>query len=618
MTKQSLRSSTFILATILFFGAGMAGAAPNTGAEKSTAVVFSLDSTITEKPGADDFPFGSMDQESLKDLVERMDKAAKDDSVKAVVMLVGSSSHGAAKIEEIRDAMQRLRKADKQIYAHADSLDMAGYVLLSGATKVSVAPTGLVWINGIYGEGMYIRGLLDKLGVHPDFVTCGDYKSAVEMFTRRGPSDAAAEMEGWLYDSLFESYVQFIAEGRGVKTGEVRGWIDNALYSAEEAAKAGIIDAAEHRADFVNDLKSKYGDGLRFDKSYAKKKGPQIDFGNPFAAFQLWSQILFGQQERRSTKDAVAVVYVEGAIMPGKPEVSPFGSVDGAYSEPLRKALDKVADDDNVKAVVLRIDSPGGSAVASEIILQATKRVSAKKPFVVSMGNVAGSGGYYVACGADTIFADATTITGSIGVLAGKMSTTEMWNKIGIDWHPVKRGKNADMLGTAAPFTDEQRARLLAYMHETYDTFKGHVTKARGDRLAKPIDELAGGRVFTGKQALELGLVDRIGGLNDAIQFVAGKAKLTDYEVRVVPKTKNFLEVLTGDMSGQQKNDDDRTLSLRPAAKFGNGTLFDRVLPLLEGVDPARTNAVKQALLQLEMLKHERVLMTMPVMYFGH
>jgi protease-4 len=612
-----------ILAATLFCGTGVGkGAAvqakePATNAAKATVAVFSLDGTVTEKPATDDFLFGSTGQEALKDLVERMDKAAKDDAVKAVVMLVDSSSHGAGKIEEIRDAMQRLRTAGKEIYTHADSLDMAGYVLLSGATKVSVAPTGLIWINGIYGEGMYIRGLLDMLGVTPDFLTCGDYKSAAETFMRKGPSKEAAEMQGWLYDSLFESYVQFIAEGRGVKPEQARAWIDNALYSAEEAAKAGIIDAAEDRADFVKQLKDKYGNGIRFDKSYAKKKGPQIDFGNPFAAFQLWSQILFGQQERRSTKDAIAIVYVDGPIMTGKPEVSPFGSVDGAYSDPLRKALDKVADDDTVKAVVLRIDSPGGSAVASEIILQATKRVKAKKPFVVSMGNVAGSGGYYVACGADTIFADATTITGSIGVVSGKVSTTQMWNKIGIDWHPVKRGKNADMLGSSAVFTDDQRARMQAYMDDVYGVFKGHVTAARGDRLAKPIDELAGGRVFTGKQALELGLVDRIGGLNHAIQFVAGKANLDDYEVRVVPKTKNFLELLMGDISGQQKNEDDRTLSMRPAAKLGSGTLIDRVLPLLEGVDPARISAVKQALLQLEMLKHERVLMTMPVMYFS-
>jgi protease-4 len=174
------------------------------------------------------------------------------------------------------------------------------------------------------------------------------------------------------------------------------------------------------------------------------------------------------------------------------------------------------------------------------------------------------------------------------------------------------------MLGSASVFTHDQRQRMQTYMDDVYGVFKGHVTAARGDRLAKPIDELAGGRVFTGKQALELGLVDRIGGLNAAIQFVAGKADLDDYEIRVVPKTKNFLEVLMGDVSGQKKDDDEGTLSMRPPAKLGGGTLIDRVLPMLEGVDPARMHAVQQALLQLEMLKQERVLMSMPVMHLSN
>ena len=169
----------------------------------------------------------------------------------------------------------------------------------------------------------------------------------------------------------------------------------------------------------------------------------------------------------------MAIVYVEGPIVPGSPQPSPFGTQGIAYSDPIRRALDKAAEDEAVKAVVLRVNSPGGSAVASEIILAATRRVAAKKPFVVSMGDVAGSGGYYVACGTDTIFADAATITASIGVVAGKLTTHDMWDSLGIHWHPVQRGRNADMMSAAEIFTAAQRETLQSWMDEVYEDFKG-------------------------------------------------------------------------------------------------------------------------------------------------
>src|SRR5205085_2762863 len=197
---------------------------------------------------------------------------------------------------------------------------------------------------------------------------------------------------------------------------------------------------------------------------------------------------------------AVAVVYVDGPIVIGGGTPSPFGGAT-ARAVAVRKALDEAARDDSVKAVVLRVDSPGGSAVASEIILDATRRVKAKKPFVVSMGDVAGSGGYYVACGSDTIFADEATITGSIGVVSGKLVTNPMWKKIGVTFKGYKRGENAGMLSSSEVFSSAERARMQNLMDEIYCVFKGHVVAARGSRLKKPIDELAGGRVYSGRQA---------------------------------------------------------------------------------------------------------------------
>jgi len=269
--------------------------------------------------------------------------------------------------------------------------------------------------------------------------------------------------------------------------------------------------------------------------------------------------------------------------------------------------------------VVLRVNSPGGSVVASEVILNAVRRVKSKKPIVVSMGNLAASGGYYVSCGAETIFAEPGTITGSIGVLAGKLVTTDMWNSVGIRFHPHSRGEKAGMLSTYAPFTDNERVRLTAWMEDVYKTFKGHVTGIRGDRLKKPVEELAGGRVFTGKQAHQQGLVDRLGGLNDALEFVAKEAGVEDYEVRVLPRPKTLAEMLMGDLGGQDKDSD--RLSLRSSlirsplnSPMSKSSLWETALPMLQGLDPHRVNAVRLALEQLEIVRREQVSLTMPIL----
>jgi len=567
--------------------------------------VFTLKGPITEKPTPDDPIFGTIGSESLRSLVSRMDKAAEDDDVEAAVILLQNTSLGYAQLIEIREAMDRIKEAGKPVYAHSDSLQFGGYLLLSGCSRLSIVPHGDLWATGIYGEQIFLRGLFDMLGVKPDFLTCGDYKSAGEMFTRSEPSPEAAKMTKWLYDGIYESMLSLVAKGRDVDVDQARKWINEGLYSAEEAEKKGLIDAVESRIEFEEFIKSEHGDDLKFDKKYGRKSGSSIDLNNPFAAFQLWAQILAGPQTRKSTKDAIAIVYIDGPIMQGAPQPSPFGPVSGAYSTPLRNALREVVEDETIKAVVLRINSPGGSAVASDIILNATKGVAEKKPLIVSMGNVAGSGGYYVACGTDTIYADEATITGSIGVIAGKLVTTDMFRRVGINFSPVQRGENAAMLSGFAPFTDEEEAELQGWMDEVYDVFKGHVTAIRGDKLTKPIDDIAGGRVYTGAQALELGLVDQIGGLDAALADAADRANLEEgkYEIRIHPRPKNFLEDLFAELAPQKK-DDDKQLSTQLMGVAG---------PALEAASPERVDLLQQAVRQLDILQKEGVMLTMPV-----
>jgi protease-4 len=445
-------------------------------------------------------------------------------------------------------------------------------------------------------------------------LTCGKYKSAAELFMRKEPSPEADQMHNWLFDGIFDTYVKLIASGRKVETSKAKDWIDNGPYTAEKAKAAGMIDAVEHREDFEKLIKTKCGNDVVFDRKYGEKKAPELDFNNPFAIFKLLGDAMADSKKKKSDKPAVGIVYVNGAIQLGKKQISPFSpGGDGAFSSDVRKALGEAARDDSVKAVVLRVDSPGGSAVASEIILAATKRVKSKKPFVVSMGDVAGSGGYYVACGSDTIFADSATITGSIGVVSGKFVTNPMWAKVGITFKSYNRGAHADMLGSDHPWTNDDRQRMQNYMDEIYGVFKGHVTAIRGDRLKKPIDDLAGGRVYTGQQALELGLVDKIGTMEDAIHHVAKQANLTEYDVRVVPEPKNIFEQLMEATGGgkDDKHNLDAT-SGRVSMKMAGPSLLDLAAPQLDGLDPVRVAAVKRALLQLQMLNREGVSLMMP------
>lgn len=581
----------------------------------AVVAVFSL-GAVTETPKGEEFIFGKKPGESLGDLLARMKKVAEDKDVKACLILLKRTRLNLAQIEEMRQAIDRIKASGKKVHAHVDSLSMMSYALLSDVSSVNVVPTGDVWIMGFNAESPYVRGLLDKIGVKPDFLTCGKFKSAAETLMRKGPSPESQQMRSWLLDSLYESYVKMVAEGRGVPSEKVRGWIDGGPYSASAAKKLGIIDGVMHRQDLVAKLKKEFGDDLKFDKKYGKKKRRDMDLSSPFAVFKIWGEILSGPKKKKAGKDAVAIVYVEGPIVCGSGKGSPFNNDQTAYSTPIRKALDKVAADDSIKAVVLRVHSPGGSATASEIILDATKRVKAKKPLVVSMGGVAGSGGYYVACGADTIFADASTITGSIGVVGGKLATTAMWNKIGINWNASKRGANADMLSSSDVFTPQQRKRMQAWMDEIYGVFKGHVVAIRGDRLKKKIDEIAGGRVYTGRQALELGLVDKIGGLEDAIAFSAKQAKIKDFDIRVVPRPKNFMELLFKDISGKDDNGA-VSLAVEKVAAARSSSLLDAALPLLEGMEPHRVKAVRNVLQQLNTLEQERVILAMPEIFIA-
>ena len=546
---------------------------------KPTVAVFRLRGPIVETAAEENILFGTSRSVTLKELTERMAKARGRSRQGSGAVAGRSNGHsGAGRGTAHRHGCAAGRRQGR-VSVRRWALD-AGLCAGRGATEITVVPTGDLWLTGFYAESPYVRGLLNKIGVTPDFLHCGDYKSASEIYMREGPSPQAEEMQNWLLDSMYQTTIQLIAKGRGVDEAKVCEWIDNGPYTAGKAKEHGIIDRVQQRHDLEESLKQKYGESVKFDHKYAAKASDKIDFSSPMGIMNFYAELLGGGKKKTSHKDSIAVVYVEGAIVLGNPESSPlsFGGK-SAGSTPIRKALDEAANDDTVKAVVLRVDSPGGSATASDIILAAAKRVKAKKPLVVSMGNVAGSGGYYVACGTDMVFADEATITGSIGVVGGKLATSGLWDKVGIKWKSYGRGANAAILSTAQPFTEAQCNRMQAWMDDIYGVFKDHVVAIRGSKLKKPIDELAGGRVYTGKQALDLGLVDRLGTLSDAVKHVAEQAKLDKYEIRVVPEPKSFLQTLLGNAMGED-DDDSKGVSLAGATAQGHTHCWTPCCPI--------------------------------------
>ena len=595
-----------ILEGPMCLGAESGGAA---SVEPSVIAHFHLSGAVTEVPMEDPFGLMAGQMTSLKDLVARLDQAAADGQVKAVVLTFDGMSLGFGQLQEVRGSIQRVRDAGKRVYVYAEGLSTFTYALLCAGDQLSVAPQSALWIMGFYAETPYVKDLLDKIGVGTDFMHMGAYKSAAEIFTRTGPSEPAEENLNWLYNDWYNSLVRMIARSRGKTPEQVQELIDQGPYLAEQAKERGLIDFVETRDQFVARVRKEIEGPQKIDNRYGERQGPQVNLANPLAFFSLLAEMFKPSQV--SHKDAVGVVYVSGTILPGYGQPTFFGATDAAFSGDVSKALEQAANDSAVKAVVMRVDSPGGSAEASEVILNATRQVLGAKPFIVSMGDVAASGGYYISCAADAIFADEATITASIGVVGGKLITTGLWDKLGINWVAHKRGANADIFTSSRPFDDSQRQVLEDYMRKVYEVFKGHVAKGRSGKLRKPLEEMAGGRVYTGKQAQELGLVDQIGGLKQAIDYAAAKASLTDYEVRIIPKPTDFLTELLEQSSGGGERPTDISLWGASGPLTGHPTLAP-LLELLSKTEPQRARALRQVLQRIDLIRREQVIMMMP------
>jgi len=568
---------------------------------------FRLRGAVAEAPPPDFLVFG-FDADRpvvLKDLLERLKAARQDPSVAAVVLTLDEPEMGMGQMQELREALLKLRAADKDVYCHIEEVDAGMYLLASAASRLSIVPTGSIGLMGIHAESPYFKRLLDKIRIEADFEHVGEYKGAAEPLMREEPTPEAEEQLNWLVDDYYAQLVEGVAKSRGLTPEKVKSLIDEGPFTAEQALKAKLVDAVEHRQEFYAVIQRKF-DTAKIVKNYGGKKGPEVDLSNPFAIFKMIGEAVKGVEE--GNKPIVAVVYVDGMIVPGRSEEGMFGA-NTAGSTTIRAALDKAREDEKVKAVVLRVDSPGGSATASEIIWNAARLCGREKPLVVSMGNVAASGGYYVSCGAEAIFADAGTLTGSIGVVGGKIVTKGLWDWVGMTFHETKRGRNADLFNTNRKFDDRERAIVRKMMEDTYAIFTGHVREGRGEKLTADIEAIARGRVYTGRMAQAKGLVDKIGGLDDAIRYAADEANISDYQVRVMPRPKNFLDIFARGLGFDEDDDASAPRGRRwPIAQ----PALEMLAPTLRQIDAAKARTIARHLLRLDLLHREHVLMVLP------
>jgi protease-4 len=465
-----------------------------------------------------------------------IEKAKYDDNIKGIYLNIDVVNSSMASLEEVRDKLQEFKDStDKFILAYSEMYSQKAYYISSIADKVYLHPEGFLEFKGLSYEGMFFKEALEKLEVEPQIIRHGKFKSAVEPFILDKMSESNRKQVKRFISSIWEDMKTDIASGRDLPEDELNTIAEGLLVqSAKDALDYKLADALQYEDQIEDTLRKKIG--IKEDKEIEK------------ISLKAYSQIGVSSKKKKFSKDKIAVIFAQGAINSGEGDNESIGSVTTS------NAIKKARKDDKIKAIVLRVNSPGGSALASETILREMELAKAVKPVVVSMGDVAASGGYYIACKADTIVANPTTITGSIGVFGVLMNFEKMMkNKLGITTDRVKTNAFADLASPTRPLTQEERAIIQNQVERVYDKFITHVAEGR-NMSKEEVDSIGQGRVWTGKDALELGLVDVMGGMEDAITIAADMAELESYRITKLPIEKNPIEKIIEDLEGQVKN----------------------------------------------------------------
>lgn len=470
----------------------------------------------------------------LREILKSIKNAKTDSRIKGVYLDLMSVPSGMATITEIRNALLDFQESGKFVYAYGNLYTQKAYYLATVADKVYLNPEGFVDFRGFNGNVVFIKGLLEKLDIEPQVIRHGKFKSAIEPLLYDEMSDANKEQTLAYIQSMWDYSIADISNSRGIGTDKLNEIADGILaQSSDKAKEYKIVDDLVYYDEFLDMLASE----IEVDVILKENLISPSKYGNAKADKPVGTR----------SKNKIAVIFAEGDIGQGE------GGENSIGSEKLARTIRNVRLDESIKAVVLRVNSPGGDGLASDIILREVSLTKQEKPVVVSMGNLAASGGYYIACAADKIVASPTTLTGSIGVF-GVIPNFEGFfnNKMGITFDGVKTNENAEFISVTEPMTDYQKLIMQNEIERFYTTFIGHVAKGRG-MTTEDVDAIAQGRVWTGTDALEIGLVDELGGLEKAIDLVADIAGFEDYRTEDFPKQKEPIEQIFDDLFGEMQ-----------------------------------------------------------------
>jgi protease IV len=460
----------------------------------------------------------------LTDIIDAIDAAKTDDNIKGISILNNNSSLGMAQSKAVRDALEDFKKSGKFVMAYANTYSQKEYYLNSVANTIYLNPVGDLDFKGLSSDLLFFKDFQDKTGIKMEVIRHGKYKSAVEPFLENKMSDANREQITALLNSIWNSVVTDIAKSRNLSVQKLNEIANGLLARTPEMAKAQkLVDVVAYEDVYHNAIKKL----LKVNTKDEYEKVSIADYARKFTTTSITSD----------ATDEIAIIYAQGEIQSGEGDVNIIG--EGA----MRRSINEARNNDDVKAVVLRIDSPGGNALTSDLIWREIELTKKVKPVVVSMGNYAASGGYYIACNATKIFAENNTITGSIGVFGILPNFSGLTNKMGIHSEQVKTHENSGNYNPFAPIDEKFKVVTTEGVEQIYKTFVSHVAQGRKMTFAQ-VDAIAQGRVWTGSDAIKIGLVDKIGGLNDAIQEAARLAKITSYTTQNYPEYKKNFEDL--------------------------------------------------------------------------
>lgn len=523
-------------ALALFAGA----AAPALAGDAQVALIEIEGSIPDRNPGTDLFSAG--DEHGLRQYIQALHKAADDADLEGVVIRLKDASIKGSQIEELGQAMKALRAKGKKVHVFAENYDSPDLRLGSFADEVIVQSGGAVTLPGIHMDEMFLADAFKWVGITPDFVQIGDYKGASEMMANAKPSKAWDQNINQLLDSMYAILREQLKAGRKLDDAKLDKAMEVAWLADEhDAIKAGLIDAAVDLPDLEQHLAKGYSvDEIEWVDDLLPAHKSELDTANPFALLSMLTKA----PDHSPKRDTIAVVHIDGAIIDGDSAGGGlFGGDSSVGSRTIRKALSTIEDNDKIKGVVLRIDSPGGSAIASEVIWQGVKRIAKHKPVWVSVGSMAASGGYYIAVSGDKIYVNPSSIVGSIGVVGGKLALGGLLGELHVNVVSRSRGPRADMMSIASPWSDENRALVRSKMQQTYDLFTQRVSAGRtGIELGKTAE----GRLFTGENAVALKMADKVGSLDDCVNDLAAQVNLSSgaYDVMDYPPPKSFMETL--------------------------------------------------------------------------